>query len=310
MIDPVDPCLAPRASASVTIGVFDGVHRGHRALVDRVCEGAARLGGESVAVTFDPHPAAILAPEHEPPYLTDTLEKVERLREAGVARVVVLPFSIELAALSPEEFVDRHLLSQVNLAELIIGPDFALGHGRVGDARRLAAIGSSRGFVVEVVPARLDGVEVISSSRIRRLVQRGDIVLAAGLLGRPYRVAGRVIRGDGRGRQLGIPTANLDVARGCCRPAAGVYAVRIRTGSGFPEAGHAGVMNVGIRPTFDGVGLRFEVHRFDWEGDALDEWWEIDLIERLREERRFDSPAELAGQIQADIVRSRELLSR
>jgi len=295
--------------ASVTIGVFDGVHLGHLALVARVQEGAARLGGESVAFTFDPHPAAILAPDHVPPYLTSTSEKVVRLREAGVDRVVVLPFSAKLAALAPEEFVDQHLVPLAGPAELVIGPDFALGHGRVGDARRLAAIGASRGFLVEVVPARLEDDEVISSSRIRRLIQRGDILPAARLLGRPPLVAGTVVRGDGRGRTIGIPTANLDVDPGRCRPAAGVYAVRIRSESTQSGPGHAGVMNVGNRPTFDGTGLRFEVHRLDWEGDALNEWWELDLIDRLREERRFESPAELVEQIRADIVRSRQILS-
>ena len=193
---------------------------------------------------------------------------------------------------------------------MVIGPDFALGHGRVGDAGRLATIGTTRGFLVEVVPARLDGMEVISSSRIRRLIQRGEVAVAARLLGRPHLVAGTVVRGDGRGRTIGIPTANLDVDPARCRPATGVYAVRIRTPDSAMGPGHAGVMNVGTRPTFDGAGLRFEVHRLDWDGDALNDWWEIDLVDRLREERRFGGPTELVEQIRADMDRSRQILSK
>ncbi|TPW17122.1 MAG: riboflavin kinase / FMN adenylyltransferase [bacterium] len=310
MSRPHDRPVGTGRSASVTIGVFDGVHRGHLALVNRVLEGAGRLRGESVVVTFDPHPAAVLAPEHVPPYLTTTAEKIARLRQAGVDRVVVIPFSVELAALTPEEFVDQHLVPRACPAELVIGPDFALGRDRVGDADRLGAIGRARDFKVDVVPARLDGDEVISSSRIRRLIQRGDMPAAARLLGRQPFLAGRVVAGDGRGRTIGVPTANLDVAAARCRPAAGVYAVRVRTGVDPAEIGYPGVMNVGTRPTFDGIGLRFEVHRLDWDGNARDAWWEVDLVDRLREERRFDGAAELAAQIREDIALSRQILSR
>jgi len=298
----------PLLPAAVTIGVFDGVHLGHRALVERTVAGAGALGGEALAVTFDPHPAAVLAPEHVPPFLTDTVEKTGRLIEAGADRVAVLAFTRELAGLTPEEFIEGHLKRLASMRLLVIGPDFALGRGRVGNAERLAAIGAERGFAVEVVPARLDGNEVISSSRIRRLVQRGEVREAARLLGRPPSVAGTVITGDGRGRTIGVPTANLAVPVARCRPANGVYAVRVRV-EGESTGGHPGVMNVGNRPTFDGTELRFEVHRLDWSGDAVGRTWQVELVDRLREERRFDSVEALVTQIGSDIDRARQLFA-
>jgi riboflavin kinase/FMN adenylyltransferase len=298
----------PRPPAALTIGVFDGVHLGHRSLVERTVADARSFGGEAVAVTFDPHPAAVLAPEHVPPFLTDMAEKTGRLIEAGADRVAVLAFTRELAALTPEEFVDGHLARMARLFLLVIGPDFALGRGRVGNAERLAAIGATRGFTVTVVPPRIDGNEVISSTRIRRLVQRGEVREAGRLLGRPPTVAGRVVTGDGRGRTIGVPTANLAVSPERCRPANGVYAVRIRV-DGESSGGHPGVMNIGNRPTFDGTELRFEVHRLDWSGDAVGRTWQVDLVERLREERRFDNAGALAGQIRSDIDQARQLLA-
>jgi riboflavin kinase/FMN adenylyltransferase len=297
-----------RPPAAMTIGVFDGVHRGHRSLVERAAAGAAELGGEAVAVTFDPHPAAVLAPDHVPPVLTDTAEKIGRLLEAGADRAAVLAFTRELAGLSPEEFVDDHLFAIGRLALLVIGPDFALGRGRVGNAERLAAIGRTRGFRVEVVPALVDGQEVISSTRVRRLIQRGEVAVAARLLGRPATVSGRVVTGDGRGRTIGIPTANLDVPAARCRPATGVYAVRIHA-EGETTGGHPGVMNVGTRPTFDGSGIRFEVHRLDWTGEAVGRTWHVELVARLREERKFDGVDALVARIRQDVAEARQLLA-
>lgn len=237
---------------AATLGVFDGVHRGHRGLLDRTRAEAVRLGGESVAFTFDPHPAAVLAPERMPALLTTIEERIHWLRGTGIDRVEVLAFDRAMADLLPEEFVDRHLLRRVALRHLVIGHDFALGRGRVGDADRLGAIGRERGFEVTRVSAvRHDG-EVVSSSRIREAIRAGDLDRARALLGRSYSLSGPVAPGAGRGRGLGFPTANVVTPPGKLLPPFGVYAVRIRLEGDAAGPGHPGVMNHGHRPTFQG----------------------------------------------------------
>jgi riboflavin kinase/FMN adenylyltransferase len=293
--------------AAATIGVFDGVHRGHRSLFDRTIALAREIGGESVAFTFEPHPAAVLAPERLPCRLVGPGEKVEQILAAGIERVEVLPFDRAMSQLLPEEFVDGTLRTRAALSHLVVGHDFAFGRGRVGTASRLMELGSARGIRVERLPAVTDGGEVISSSRIRRALAAGEMELAERLLGRPWSFRGVVEPGDGRGRTLGFPTANLAVASDRCRPLDGVYAVRVLIPADGGSTVHPGVMNLGVRPTFEGSERRFEVHLFDFERDLVGATLEVTPKERLRGEVRFSGPDELRVQIAEDVRRAREL---
>lgn len=297
--------------AAATLGVFDGVHLGHRGLLDRTHAEAARLGGESIVFTFDPHPAAVLAPDRRPPLLSTIDERRRWILAAGIDRVEVLTFDQAMAGLMPEEFVDQFLLQRAAVAHLVIGHDFALGHGRVGDADRLTAIGAARGFgVTRLSAVRQDG-EVVSSSRIRAAIRAGDLDRAAALLGRRYSLSGPVVTGAGRGRGLGFPTANVRVAPEKLLPPFGVYAVRVDPGGDGPAAGrHPGVMNHGRRPTFQGEEPSTEVHLLDFEGDLVGRTLTVELVARLRGERRFPGPEALAAQIGADVAAARKLLDR
>lgn len=302
-----------RPRACVTIGVFDGVHLGHRALLEAVRLGAREIGGESVVVTFDPHPAAVLAPNRLPGLLTTTEEKVERLRAEGIDRVVVMAFDRSLAALLPEEFLDGPLARELALARLVVGHDFALGRDRVGTTARLAELGGTRGFSVERLEAVREAGEVVSSTRIREALRAGDLDRVAALLGRPWSFRGPVVPGDGRGRTLGIPTANIEPPAGKLMPPHGVYAVRVGRldGPGFDSSSGrlSGVMNFGVRPTFQGVGPRAEVHLLGGAVQVAGARLDVSVVGRIRDERRFDGPEALRTQIAADIAAARELFA-
>lgn len=295
--------------AAVTIGVFDGVHRGHRFLVERTRTEADALGGSAVVFTFEPHPARVLAPERAPRLLTSTAEKVPLLEAAGADEVVVIPFDRSVSELSPEDFVDRHLLKDRRVEHLVIGHDFALGKNRAGDAARLAAIGRERGFPVTRVQAlRHDGV-VVSSTRIRDAVLAGDLAAAADLLGRPFSAMGPVVTGAGRGRTLGYPTANVSLPPDKLMPPFGVYAVFAvidpRKSGG---AVHPAVMNFGIRPTFEGTAPSAEAHLLRFTGELTGRIVELRFVSRIREERRFDGPKALADQIRKDAEEAARIL--
>ena len=243
-----------------------------------------------------------------PALLTTIEERIHWLRGTGIDRVEVLAFDRAMADLLPEEFVDRHLLRRVALRHLVIGHDFALGRGRVGDADRLGAIGRERGFEVTRVSAvRHDG-EVVSSSRIREAIRAGDLDRARALLGRSYSLSGPVAPGAGRGRGLGFPTANVVTPPGKLLPPFGVYAVRIRLEGDAAGPGHPGVMNHGHRPTFQGESPTTEVHLLDFEGELVGRTLIVELVARLRDEQRFSGPVELAAQIAADVQAARRLL--
>jgi riboflavin kinase/FMN adenylyltransferase len=301
----------PRPPACVTIGVFDGVHLGHRALLDAVRRGAGEIGGESVVVTFDPHPAAVLAPSRLPELLSTTEEKVERLRAGGIDRVVVMTFDRDLALLLPDEFLDGPLATHLSLARLVVGHDFALGRDRVGTTTRLAELGVSRGFTVERLEAIRDAGEVVSSTRIREALRAGDIMRVTAFLGRPWSFRGPVVPGDGRGRHIGFPTANLDSPPGKAMPPHGVYAVRVRVLDRDSPAAlkgeRNGVMNFGVRPTFQGVAPRAEVHLLDGPAELAGVRLDIALLARIRDERRFDGPDSLRRQIEHDVEVARQL---
>lgn len=314
--------LAPRALArgcAVTIGNFDGVHKGHQSLIRRAISCARAEGLPAVVITFDPHPLRVLLGDGAPPQLISLQHKLECFADLGVDLALVLPFTREIAALSPEDFVRQILVDSLNTRILIAGYDYAFGKGRRGNAALLTAQGKEYGFVVEEYPAVYVNGEIVSSTRIRQALLQGNAAEAAAFLGRPHCVEGTVTKGMNRGgRLLGFPTANLRMDVDLLLPKTGVYAVLaeinptqhslpgICTGSGGIY--FKGVANVGNNPTFgDGV-LRVETHLLDFHANIYDTPFRVHFIERLRDERKFDGVTELMDQIRRDADRARELL--
>ncbi len=297
--------------AFVAIGVFDGVHLGHQKILDEMVAEAAAAGVESVALTFDPHPDSVLRPAEAPPLLTELEERVRLIKSRGVRTVAVLPFDRDLAAMSAEDFLEGVLCPRFRPRRLFVGSNFTFGRGGRGTTALLEEAGPRLGFAVRAfTPVTLDG-EVVSSTLIRQRIQAGAVEWAARALGRPYALRGKVVRGDGRGKQLGFPTANLEVPRGLCLPAPGVYAVLVDPGrDGWPGGGPcAGVANVGVRPTFgDGGRVTLEVHVMDFAGDLYGLPLAVHFVARLRGERRFNSPGALADQIRGDVAAARAML--
>lgn len=304
------PALSrPAAGAAVAIGVFDGLHLGHRAILDTALARARAAGGRCVVMSFDPHPDVVLARGnfHSPPPLTPLGERRRRLLALGVDAFDVLPFTRELAALEPETFVDRHLVAPHAPFALVVGEGFALGRGRSGTVERLREIGATRGFEVEAVPlVALDGAPV-SSTRVRAALAEGRVAEAAGMLGRRYAIAGTVVTGDGRGRELGFPTANLRLDEDRVVPGDGIYAVRARIG-GESEPRPA-AMSIGMRPTFDGQLRTLEVHLLDWSGDLVGRRLEVEFVAWLRAELRFESAAALVEAMGRDVAETRRRLA-
>jgi riboflavin kinase/FMN adenylyltransferase len=289
-----------RASV-VTPGNYDGVHLGHRALL--AAAHARAGGGRVVALTFDPHPAVVLAPDRAPPMLTTIARRTELFRALG-ADVHVVRFDRTFAALTPEEFVDRVLVGELGARGVIVGPDFHFGRGRAGDADLLRALGSSRGFDVEIMQPVIAEGDVVSSTRIRAALVAGDVALAARLLVRPHDVDGTVVRGDQRGRTIGVPTANL-APDPVLLPADGVYAVVGRE-LGTDEV-LRGVANLGVRPTF-GAGRSIEAHFFDFDRDLYDRRVRVAFVARIRAEQKFGGIEALKAQIARDIDDARAAL--
>ncbi len=289
----------------VTIGNFDGVHRGHQVLLRRTVDGATARGLRSVAVTFDPHPVALLRPELAPPLLQTLDERCRQLRAAGADLVLVLPFTRELAALTPAAFVERVLAGPLQARRVVVGTNFRFGNRAAGDVVTLVQEGEEHGFEVEAVTLLELGGVPISSSAVREHLQAGDVGWARLALGRAPRIAGTVVRGDARGRAIGFPTANLDVPDGLVLPADGVYAGHVE----LAGVRHPAVVNVGVRPTFDGQRRTVEAHLLDLDLDLYGRQLALDLEHRIRGERRFDGVEALVAQITADAARSRELLT-
>jgi riboflavin kinase / FMN adenylyltransferase len=291
----------------VTIGNFDGVHRGHLALVGRAVELARASGGRSVAVTFDPHPAAVLRPGTAPPLLQSLEERIGSLREHGIDEVVLVTFSAELAAQEPDRFVRELLVEQLGASVVVVGENFRFGSGATGDVEVLGELGAAYGFVVDVVPLVTADAATLSSSALRALLAAGDLEAVTSGLGRPFRLAGEVVSGEGRGRTIGVPTANVELPSGRAVPADGVYACWAWTAD---EERHAAVTNVGWRPTFGGTSRTVEVHLLDApEGlDLYGTTLTLAFIARLRGEQRFDGPDALVARIRQDVVEARERL--
>lgn len=287
----------PRDTGPVvaTVGNFDGVHLGHRAILDSTLRVARHRGFLSVLVTFEPHPLAVVDPLRRPRLLMTRRQKLEALEATGLGAVLIQEFTPELAASSGEEFFSNHLENRLQLAAVHVGENFRFGHGRAGDLALLRGIGAASGFeVVGVPPVTLDS-EVVSSSSIRRRVEDGDVERARRMLGRPFAVTGEVVRGEGRGRSLDFPTANLDVENEIL-PRRGVYVTQtVALALRLPS-----VTNVGVRPTFGGSGMTVETHLIDFDDDLYGERMEVRFLARIRDEKRFETPSALADQIARD----------
>lgn len=290
----------------VTVGTFDGVHRGHLELIGRLVHRASADSLRTLAVTFDPHPLAVVNPPAAPTLLTVGAEKLEVLAETGLDYVAVIRFTPDVAALPAEDFVADVLVRRFRMRELIIGYDHGFGRQRAGNAAMLQALGARHGFNVEVVePVAASDGRWISSTAIRRAVAGGDLTLAAELLGRPYAIAGTVVHGSQRGRALGFPTLNVShpPARKLLPPD-GVYAVRTQT----PRGPFPGMMHVGPRPTFGEQTRSIEVYLFDTSGDFYGDYIRVDVIARLRGTMAFPSAGALVEQIRADEQDARTVL--
>lgn len=291
----------------VAVGTFDGVHRGHRDVLDRLAARAAQLEMRSVLVTFEPHPLEVVNPAAAPLLLTVGEEKREVLAESGIDYLAVVPFTRALARYRAEQFVNVVLRERFRMEYLLMGHDHGFGRNREGDVEVLQALGAREGFHVEVVaPVSVGDGRPISSTSIRRAVAGGDLERAAHALGRPYSLGGRVVRGESRGRRLGFPTIN--VAPPSARkllPPQGVYAVRVQT----PTGAHGGMLNLGPRPTFGDYSFGIEAHLFDGAGDWYGAWVRIDFIARLRDTLKFESPGALAEQLRRDEDAARSVLS-
>jgi riboflavin kinase/FMN adenylyltransferase len=291
--------------SAVAVGNFDGVHRGHQALVKAAVARARASGGPAVVLTFDPHPARVLRPRDAPAALTTLAQKEELLAELGVDRLAVLLFDAALARLSPEAFARAVLRDTLGAGDVVVGESFRFGHRREGDARSLVELGARLGFAVHAVPAVLEDGSPVSSSRVRFELGRGHVGAATALLGRPYFVDAAVVRGDGRGRRIGVPTANLAPDNEIL-PAPGVYAgyCRLPAGEWWPA-----VVNLGRRPTFGGGELALEAHLLDFAGELYGARVRLSFHERLRDEQRFSSQEALVARIREDVARARGLLS-
>jgi riboflavin kinase / FMN adenylyltransferase len=284
----------------LTIGNFDGVHRGHRRIVDRMVAAAREHGGESVLVTFDPHPRCVLDPDHCPPRLTTLDEKADLLAAAGLSRLVVLEFTHELSRWSADQFLER-LSKGFNLRRMVVGHDFALGHRRSGDIPFLRSWGGTRAFDVDVVDAEREGGEVFSSSLVRAALAHGDLDSANRVLGHPYFIDSRVEHGERIGTGLGFPTANLAITPGKCLPPRGIYATWVRVRGEW----HAAATYVGYRPTFGGTKLTVEPHLLDFSGDIYHEPVRVAFISRLRDDVRYATPEALSEQMAKDVAETR-----
>jgi riboflavin kinase/FMN adenylyltransferase len=288
----------------LTIGSFDGVHRGHQRVIRRVIQLARKRRGAATVLTFDPHPRCILQPDNCPPSLTTVDEKAEILSELGVERMVVVPFDRKIAALSATAFMDQ-LRRQMALQGIVAGYDFAFGHNRRGDRAFLERYGDRHGFPVEVVAPHSAEGQVVSSSRIRGLLLEGLVGHAARLLGREYSISSFVESGSGTGSRIGYPTANLAVTPNKLVPRRGVYAVRVDVGGSEFQ----GAMNIGYRPTFGENRLTVEVFIFDFSGDIYRTNVKALLVQRIRDEKKFESVDALVAQIGRDVERARSILA-
>jgi riboflavin kinase/FMN adenylyltransferase len=282
----------------VTVGTFDGVHRGHQAIIDHLKTRADHRSGPSTLISFDPHPRSVVT-DDSVPLLTTVEERADILEALGLDRFVVVPFTDDFSQLAPRAYVEEVLVQGIGLQEITVGYDHRFGKNRAGDVDLLRACGEHFDFEVDVIPPQEVDDDVVSSRGIREvLLDDGDVARARELLGRPYELRGVVAHGEGRGRQLGYPTANLalqDPRK--LVPRRGVYATRVRTPD---DKMYGGMMNIGRRPTFDEMEVTVEVHLFDFDGNLYGDRLSVQFLQRLRDEQTFDSPDALAMQLSED----------
>jgi riboflavin kinase/FMN adenylyltransferase len=287
----------------LTVGAFDGLHLGHQELLRQLVRRAQQTDRCSGMVTFDPLPRTVLQPNENTTCLTTPKEKIRLLTRWGLDLVVIVPFTRELARTSARDFVQM-LCARLQMAELWIGWDFALGSGRAGNPRTLTQLGRTMGFQVHVIEPVSDGAVVISSTQIRQLITAGRVREAAEMLGRYHEVEGTVVQGEGRGKELGFPTANIELPAHCALPAVGVYAAYVDHG----DQRYPAVANIGYRPTFGESELCVEAHLMGFHGDLYGEQVRLRFVERLRAERRFASAEALRGQINRDLAEAQDIL--
>lgn len=299
--------LAPGLSsrpAALTMGKFDGVHLGHRRLIETAVERARALGLASAVLTWEPHPNAVIRPGQPLQLLTSLDEKIELIGRLGPDLLVVAPFTAQTMATSAEAYM-REIVAAVPLRELWVGESFAMGKGRAGDVPALMTIGAELGFAVGAVRQVSVGGQPVSASRVRELLRAGEVEGAVALLGRPFGLRGLVVEGDRRGRTIGFPTANMQIPAVHVLPADGVYACRVELdGERLPA-----VTNVGVRPTFEGARRTVEAHLLDWEGDLYGRTIGVEFLHRLRGEQKFAGVEALVAQIRRDADRARGLLA-
>lgn len=299
--------MRPERGSVVTVGAFDGLHLGHRSLIRQVMNHADQLGCASAVITFDRHPASVVRPESAPKLLTDLDQKLELIASTGVDHTLVVPFDEARSKEAAEDFIDDILIDRLGARAVVIGYDFHFGHGRRGNAELLKLVGKEKGFsVIEPEIVEVDG-QIVSSTAIRRALDEGRVDQARSMLGRYHEVRGLVVMGDGRGRELGFPTANVHLSASIKLPASGVYA-------GFyygPDSEkRPAAISIGTRPTFYDDGAEsLEVHLIDFEGDLYGENARVEFTHRLRGQERYDTIEALIDQMAKDTAEARRLLA-
>jgi riboflavin kinase/FMN adenylyltransferase len=308
LVEHIDKIKKPYNNAVITIGNFDGVHIGHQALFHEVIEKADTIYGTSIVMTFEPHPVRVLKQNGHPPLITLYEQKVELIESSGIDVLICIPFTLEFAAISAEEFVEDILLTRIGMKAIVVGKDYTFGRNRKGDIKLLQTYAKNYGFEVIVadwILALNKSPDRISSTRTRELVIAGRVAEAQKLLGRHYQIRGVVTTGRNRGgRLLGFPTANIILHDELC-PKTGVYAVTVESGSNT----HKGVANIGYSPTFGDHLFSVEVHILDFNENIYDRKIRVNFIQRIRDEKKFSNISELSDQIKKDIVKARKILS-
>lgn len=305
IIHDLDDLDRPLQNPILTIGNFDGVHKGHLALFDKVKERAKAINGRSAVMTFEPHPIKVVKPGNGPLLITPTEQKLKLISNAGIDIIFCIPFTHQFASISATDFVSNILAKKVGVKEIVVGYDYTFGNNRQGDLTLLNDMGKELGFKVHIVQPIYINQTLVSSTSIRKLVQEGDLLEAKRLLGRDYQITGTVVKGKDRGGKiLGIPTANL-IPFDELIPQRGTYVVTINVDGQT----HIGVCNIGYNPTFGGNKLSVETHLLDFSKDILGKTITVNFIQRLRDEKRFESIEELSAQIAQDIKQARDLFN-
>lgn len=310
VIHGIEEIEGPFQNAVVAIGNFDGVHLGHKAILQKVRQKADDMKGTAIAITFDPHPVKILGSNGSPPLITVFEQKVELIEQLGIEVLICIPFNQSFASVSAQEFLENILIDKIGMKAIVIGKDYTFGKNRKGTVTFLRQYAGKYGFEVVVpdwIPVSADTPERVSSTHIREIIEAGRVAEARPLLGRDYQIRGEVCTGRDRGgRKLGFPTANIRIQDELC-PKIGVYAVIVQIAD---ESFYRGVANIGYSPTFDDHIFTIEVHVLDFEGDLYGQKIRVNFVDRIRDEKKFNNIDELSGQITCDIEEARRILSR